>query len=230
MSSDPKKEKEPKQQPWWQTMPGIMTGMAAVLTAFTGLLIALGQIGVIGSGTGSKTSDAAKSKATVLPAASSLDTNATATTAAPGRPTPGAESFSMADMATQSPGAVRARMYPITLAAGGEAKVGQEASYKILAAQLNSYGGGKVELDITVRFTNLGKYPANFWDRSFRLIIDDVPLAPESGLDEVVDGGSAKEGKVIFVIPENSQKAVLQVGEVGNETNTIPLQLKPTTP
>ena len=32
---------EPKQQSWWQTLPGILTAIGAVLTAVTGLIVAL---------------------------------------------------------------------------------------------------------------------------------------------------------------------------------------------
>src|SRR5262249_32178130 len=32
---------EPKQESWWQTLPGILTAIGAVLTAVTGLIVAL---------------------------------------------------------------------------------------------------------------------------------------------------------------------------------------------
>jgi len=36
--------KEPKPQSWWQTVPGTLTGLAAVITAVAGLIIGLRQI------------------------------------------------------------------------------------------------------------------------------------------------------------------------------------------
>jgi uncharacterized protein YecT (DUF1311 family) len=33
---------------WWQTLPGVLTAVGAVLTALTGLILALNQIGVFG--------------------------------------------------------------------------------------------------------------------------------------------------------------------------------------
>lgn len=36
----------PKSQSWWQTLPGILTAVAAILTASTGLIMALNQAGV----------------------------------------------------------------------------------------------------------------------------------------------------------------------------------------
>src|SRR5689334_20659309 len=42
-----KKDKS-QSQSWWQTLPGVMTAMGAIITALTGLLIALTQAGIIG--------------------------------------------------------------------------------------------------------------------------------------------------------------------------------------
>ncbi|HYX71805.1 MAG TPA: TPM domain-containing protein, partial [Nitrososphaera sp.] len=36
---------EPKSQHWWQTMPGCLTAIAAIITAMTGLLVGLHQVG-----------------------------------------------------------------------------------------------------------------------------------------------------------------------------------------
>jgi hypothetical protein len=40
MSGEPSKS-----QPWWQTLPGILTAVAAIITATTGLIVALNQAG-----------------------------------------------------------------------------------------------------------------------------------------------------------------------------------------
>jgi hypothetical protein len=42
------KKDKPQSPSWWQTLPGITTAMGAIITAFTGLLIALNQAGIIG--------------------------------------------------------------------------------------------------------------------------------------------------------------------------------------
>jgi hypothetical protein len=36
---------QPKPQSWWQTLPGILTAAAAIITAITGLVVALHQVG-----------------------------------------------------------------------------------------------------------------------------------------------------------------------------------------
>jgi serine/threonine-protein kinase len=40
---------------WWKTLPGIMTGIATMLTAIGGLIMTLHQTGIIGSGNQQKT-------------------------------------------------------------------------------------------------------------------------------------------------------------------------------
>lgn len=37
---------EPKSKGWWQTLPGILTAIAAIITAVTGLIVALHQAGI----------------------------------------------------------------------------------------------------------------------------------------------------------------------------------------
>jgi hypothetical protein len=63
-----------------------------------------------------------------------------------------------------------------------------------------------------VRMRNNQDYDANFWDATFRLLVDGVPRAPNSGLNEVVAGRSADEGTVSFVVPESAADLVLLVG------------------
>ncbi|NEQ27076.1 MAG: hypothetical protein F6K28_50310, partial [Microcoleus sp. SIO2G3] len=38
-------ENKPQNQNWWQTLPGILTAMAAILTALTGLIAGLYEVG-----------------------------------------------------------------------------------------------------------------------------------------------------------------------------------------
>jgi hypothetical protein len=44
------------------------------------------------------------------------------------------------------------------------------------------------------RMMNHDRFDANFWDQSFRLIVNGVPMAPESGLNELVSAESTQEG------------------------------------
>ena len=74
--------------------------------------------------------------------------------------------------------------------------------------------------------TNNDRFPTNFWDSSFRLILDGVPLAPEGGLNEVVASQAAKEGDVLFVIPRGTSSARLKIIWSDNANTELPLELK----
>lgn len=77
---------------------------------------------------------------------------------------------------------------------------------------------------------NNGRFNANFWGASFRLLVDGVPRAPDNSLDELVESHSAKEGVVEFVIPDTVNDVGLQVGEVGEGKPTLPISLKSAQP
>jgi hypothetical protein len=123
-----------------------------------------------------------------------------------------------------SPAGSRAA-YRVTFPAGTRARVG-DAVYEILSARATGDNPGEVALDLSVRMTNNGRFAANFWDASFRLVVDGVSRAPTSGLDEIVDGRSAKEGTVSFVVPAAARRLVLRVGE--RDTVGLPVALRRT--
>lgn len=195
---------EQKPQSWWQTVPGILTATAGIITAVTGLIVALQQAGVIDTVT-KHVPQASNNTRTPL--------EATKPSAAPGTIPSTATPSS-----TGQPG-----QYPLTLAAGTEVRLGS-AGYKILAARLDRRNVEKLALRFTVRMTNDGGYPANFWDNTFRLLVDGVPRAPVSGLDKVVQGHSAEEGDVEFVIPAATQSVVLRI-QHPDESTEIPVDL-----
>lgn len=43
-------DQQSESKAWWQTLPGLLTAAAAILTAFTGLLVALNQMGLFHHG------------------------------------------------------------------------------------------------------------------------------------------------------------------------------------
>lgn len=69
----------------------------------------------------------------------------------------------------------------------------------------------------------------NFWDSSFRLLIDGVPRAPESKLNEIVESGAAKDGELVFDVPWATQTLALQVLHYGKVTE-LPLAVSGTRP
>jgi len=102
--------------------------------------------------------------------------------------------------------------------------VGGAAVHTILSAQVEPLDQERRALKFVVRYTNGGRYPANFWSASYRLIVDDVPRAPTNFLDELVEPDSAKEGDVVFELPVGVKDVVLQISS-GDEKSRIPLKL-----
>ena len=111
-------------------------------------------------------------------------------------------------------GAVPASGYPITVAAGQVIKR-EDRTYTIIKIQLDENDAAEFALVVTARMLNEGRYPANFWNDNFRLVIDGVPHAPVGSLDEVVEANAAKDGVVKFVVPKGSKTVELQVDRFG---------------
>lgn len=117
--------------------------------------------------------------------------------------------------------------YPVTLPAGQEVK-GEDRTYIILKIELDRHEIDQLALTFTIRMTNQSQYPTNFWNASFRLLADDVPVAPIGDLNEVVDGNAAKEGTVTFAIPAKTQEVGLQIDKFGPDAPALPIVLPAT--
>ena len=115
--------------------------------------------------------------------------------------------------------------YSVMFPAGTEATAGAGV-YRVLAARPDRYSSDKLSLRLTVRVTALTDSLA-FTSNDFRLFVDGVPRATDDAPFIVgVALQSAKDGDVVFVIPAAEQHLVLQVGQVGHETSTIPIDLR----
>jgi hypothetical protein len=189
-------EKPSSNTNWWQTLPGMLTGVAAIITAVTGFLVAFNHMGA-------RSGDPAPSSRSVpdvAPRGSAATSN--------GREQP----VATAAQPIQLPAMNRVRL------AGGTAVI------TILSAEIEPIDAQRRSLTVVVRYMNTDRYDANFWSASYRLIIDDVPRAPTNLLDEVVSGDSAKEGEIVFELPVSAKNVVLQVGARDDKAR-IPLAL-----
>jgi hypothetical protein len=237
-----------KQQSWWQTLPGVMTALGAIITALTGLLIALNQAGLIGvqqQPTPSRNNkQAAISAATEAPNAPptftrEIATKPTKTPLPPVAEAPPTDTPVTLDAPNTGPTAAAvvapaatpppppsngAEQYPITLPAGAEATAGK-VTYRVMAAQIERPSMDKLALRLTMRALNTGLTAINYWGDSARLITDDVPEAPSDAPNLVVDAQAAIQGEFLFDLPNNVSAVILQVGQVGQETSRIPIDL-----
>jgi hypothetical protein len=182
---------------WWQTLPGILTGLAAIITALTGLLLAF-----------NRTNNHSEE---VRPPVSSAAGVASRAAPAESRTSDGSNVANGAQRLTLPP------LHRVRLANG-------DAVVTVLSAEIESIDLERRSLKLLVRHLNAGRYDANFWSSSYRLIVDGVPRAPTNLLDEVVAGNSAKEGEVIFQLPVSAKDVVLQIS-AGDETSRLPLKL-----
>jgi hypothetical protein len=118
-----------------------------------------------------------------------------------------------------------ARAYAIAIPRVSEVAYG-DLIYTVLAGGVMPHGASNT-LRLRVRFSNEGRYPANFWDASFRLAARGEVLSPTSGLNEIVDGHSVQQGIVSFDVPSGNTKVVLRVLNQ-NDAAEIPLDLAST--
>ena len=214
-------EGEKSKGSWWQTAPGILTAITGIITAVAGLLVTLHQIGLLGN----------KEKPAFLSPSSYNDTTkrsgATASSATPAK-TAEPSKAELASDATNRLANNRTTKYSITFPSGTEVILRSnrgEGTYKILAAQVDPRNPGKLTLKFSIRLTNKGPVDLGFWSDSFRLVIDGVPRAPISWLNDLVDARSAKESDVIFEMPDTAESLVLSVAD-GKDTANIPIILK----
>ena len=201
--------KKSTSQSWWLTLPGLLTGVAAVITAVTGLVIGLHQIGALSS-----TEQASPEKP-----------EAAVTTQNNSRPSPASSDTPT----SQTPSGDDASQQSLALPAGMEVKMGAGPEgadvYKILSARLEPYHAEKRLLTLTIRYIHNGR--GSVIPASFRLLVDDVPRAPLFGFDGSVEMGSAKEADVGFEVPITENNVVLQISAMDEKTE-IPLDLTAT--
>ena len=190
---------EEKPTNWWATVPGLLTAAAAVITAVTGLLLGLGQLGV-------------------------FDANMPVT--APGSPI-GAGSPEPGSPASASSKPTPGNGTGLAVSLPAERKYrSADVEYEILDAQVRPDVAGKITLTFSVRCSNYGRYDINFWDATFRLNAGGVSVAPDSGLNDLVAGDSSKSGDVSFTVLADTRDAVLRIKFPQGES-TVQVALSP---
>jgi hypothetical protein len=190
-------ELESESKKWWQTLPGLLTAAAGIITAFTGLLLAVHQIGCFERSPASQVQY---------------------------HPTEDASGPSQVESSTARPATSSIASRQLVLPANSQMRT-DESVYQLVSGRLEPYAPGKASIHLTVRMTNNGRFDANFWAASFRLLVDGGLQAPTNNLDEVVASHSSKEGDIEFVIPANVPSVGLQMGDVGERKPTLTLNL-----
>ena len=217
---------------WWQTLPGIITGLTATVTALAGLVVAVQQTGWLAPrrpapATTSPAPSSEPSSASSAPSSSVSVVPSAPPSPAPTAPSPAPAAPSPPPAASQpgAPAHASARgAFTAPLPLLRDHKLGA-ATISFLKIEVAPRTTENDELRLRLRMTNHDRYDKNFWDQSFRLVLDGVPRAPESNLNEVVAGESAKEGDVLFVIPRGTTAAQLRI-RIGDQSTEVPLELQ----
>jgi hypothetical protein len=138
---------------------------------------------------------------------------------------PVASSGDAAAPRTDTPGVASSRSapsHPIAVPAIAQAAF-SDLIYTVTAASVTPRGSVS-DLDLQVRLMNRGRYDANFWDASFRLVAGEQTIAPTSGLNEIAAGNASHDGHVVFPVPAGTRQVVLRVLS-GDKNAEIPLDL-----
>jgi hypothetical protein len=196
-------DSEPNRR-WWQTLPGALTALAGLITAITGLIVAVNQVGPWSDD---------NSAAPDVVAASGADRNVT-TANVPGT------------TKKQTDGG--ASIYRVSFPEGAKATLG-DSVYEIVGSRVERRNPGELTLGLTVRMTNNGDYADNLWSSTFRLLVNGLGRAPVNFLDDLVDGGTSKDGPVIFAVPESVRSVELKLRHA-DKVVSLPIQLREVAP
>jgi len=104
----------------------------------------------------------------------------------------------------------------------GEAAHG-DLIYAVVAGSVQRRGSG-MRVWLRIRMSNEGFYGANFWDDSFRLVAGGQTIAPNGGLNELIDRRSIQQGVVRFDLPTAQRTATLRISN-NERTADLPLDL-----
>lgn len=200
---------EAKSQSWWHTLPGVLTAIAAAITATSGLIAALYQAGVIG-----------KKEAATTPARTS--------TAKPAEQVAGIAQSPVKPASAPND----APITKVELLDGREVVMqdgtGWKFKYTVVSAERALTSGGKQMVRLRVRVWTNASGGVVLWSDSFRLKVGDMSLKPVNNLNELAARDETKDGEVEFEIDAAVQEAVLSinVGGLNFTGNTKELSLK----
>ena len=95
--------------------------------------------------------------------------------------------------------------------------------YAVVAGSVQRRGNG-MRVWLRIRASNEGFYGANFWDDSFRLVAGGQTIAPTSGLNEVLERRSIRQGVIRFDLPTVQRMATLRISDK-DRSGDLPLDL-----
>jgi hypothetical protein len=189
-----------KSKHWWETLGGLLTGIAALITACTGLMVALFALNRPESASGN-------SMATTPRIATSNASETRTRTEETQRPSD----------APASSGQIQS-IFVISLPEKSKYVIGPEgqaARYELQSGDISPATAEANVLRIRVLFANLSENPnsrMNFESRSFQLLINGRKIFPKENFNYMVLSKRVREEEVLFQIPKGLKQATLKLG------------------
>ncbi len=193
-----------REQPFWQTVPGLITAVAALLTAIGGCVALF-------------TTNPRLLDLVLKP---SITPSPTAQITA-GSPAASTSTISGTAASTLSP-------RPVQLPDGQSVTfidtTGNTHQYTILSAKLDSLPPGLMLLDLRIRVST--NYGINFWNDSFRLSAGGQQLKPTNFTDVYVSANTTADSDIQFQVDLSVKEATLTIIlPIDMPNNTKQLQL-----
>jgi hypothetical protein len=138
---------------------------------------------------------------------------------------PSASDGVTAQVETDVPAAGGTTTLHVRFPAGRHVEANGGLRYDVLSASTRAGNPGRVTLALRIRVTNPGRYPANFWNGTFRLRIGVDTSAPSNFLDDLVNGGTTDVGEIEFTVASATTTAALLVGDDPAHAVALPLRL-----
>lgn len=173
---------------WWTTLPGVLTAVAAVITALTGLFVSVSALR-----SANEAPAEPNQRATVLEEDSSSATVP---------PAPSIAAGSAAD-------------YQLTFPSGTQTSLrnwnSYELVYTVLESSVTQRGPDALELELSVRVDNRGPVSVLVRSDLFRVLMDGTSLAPTNSLDDGVAAMSTEEVMVLFRVAATEADVILRI-------------------
>jgi hypothetical protein len=201
-----------KSKNWWGTLGGVLTGIAALITACTGLMVALNALNRPESGSGNSMATTPR----IVTSNSSETRDST-------------EETKRSSDAPASSGQIQSTVV-ISLPEKSEYIIGPEgqaARYELQSGDISPSTAEADVLRIRVLFANLSENPNSrmiFESRSFQLVINGRKLLPKENFNYIVLSKMVREEDVLFQIPKGLKQATLKMGNHVDGVD-IPLNL-----
>jgi hypothetical protein len=209
---------------WWHSLGGTLTGIAALVTAITGLILALRGTNVIGPE--HSVPDASRIDSPAVSAKhGDAQTSQPTVRSARAQPAPAADaSVGSAPLST-----LEAVSRAVRLPEKREYELGtiyDKARYTLLSAELTRHTAETNQLAIRVRITAEGPYPAALGSSQFTVDIDDRSIPPKVFFTDRIPSDESRERELHFTIPATTKRTLFRIRVSPDHSAEIPLTLQ----